>query len=227
MFALVPLLLLPGQIPTADSEDFPAKVQTAAVAATVQLVNRERSGVGSGVVLGRSGPFVYVLTAAHVVGRAEQVDVRTFSAESYPRPAAVYKKAKVVARSERDDLALVRVVTDEPPPGAVKICPQGAAPDGPNFAALSVGCKGRDAPTCRPVRVAGKKHVRKKDEDKAVWCWELDAELERGRSGGPLLDRKGRLLGITSLASGGHSYCCHLDAMHALLRDNGLEHLAR
>jgi putative serine protease PepD len=226
MAALLMLLVVAAQDGTVSSRDFSPAAQTAALAAAVRVVNPAGSQAGSGAVIGKSGPLVYVLTAAHVVEGARQLEVRTYSAKSYPRPEAVYRSAEVVARSAADDLALVRFATGDTPPGLVPICPAGDAPAGGDFGALAVGCEGDKAPTCLPVRVIAKRRVRKAGDADVVWLWELDQALARGRSGGPLLDRQGRLIGVASLISGGRSYCGHVDAVHALLRRSGLRHLA-
>jgi S1-C subfamily serine protease len=222
---LLVLLWLPGQVETIPSPDFSKELQQSAVVATVEVVNIRRHGVGSGAILGRSGPHVYVLTAAHVVQDADEVSVNTFSKTSYRKPEGTHR-AKVVARSDRDDLALIRYFSGDAAPGVLKICPDRAAPDGKGFAALSVGCSSKKAPTCQAVSVAGKKLARKQGDKTAAWYWQLEEGLAKGRSGGPLLDKQGRIIGVASLVSGGRSYCCHLDAIHELLRANGLRDLA-
>ena len=69
------LLLVAAQLPTIPARDFPDALQKKAVAATVKVVNTvAASSGGSGSIVGREGPFAYVLTAAHVVGKAETVE---------------------------------------------------------------------------------------------------------------------------------------------------------
>src|SRR3954469_16457631 len=117
MTALAFLLLAVGHIDVVRSDDFPEGLQTSAVTATVRVVNAAKGGNGTGVVIGRGGPFVYVLTAGHVVDGARALEVHTFSADAYPRAAKVYRAAEVVARERRADLALIRVSTRDAPPG--------------------------------------------------------------------------------------------------------------
>jgi S1-C subfamily serine protease len=92
--------------------------------------------VGSGVIIRQPGPFVYVLTAQHVVEQAERVDVAVFSAQSYPTPDRAGLSAEVIARDKDADLALHRF----PARAAARICPPRSVPDGKGFAALPVGC---------------------------------------------------------------------------------------
>src|SRR5690242_5141165 len=97
MTPLLLLALVPGGIETVPSPDFAKDQQVAAVLATVRVVNPARDRTGSGVLVGREGAFVYVLTAAHVVAGAEGLEVHTFSAGSYPEAAHVHDSGRVVA----------------------------------------------------------------------------------------------------------------------------------
>jgi S1-C subfamily serine protease len=76
------LLLVPGDIDTVDSQDFPGEAQVQAVTATVRVGNLSRDVEGSGVLLKRNGPLVYVLTANHVVDGSRRLEVTTFSTDT-------------------------------------------------------------------------------------------------------------------------------------------------
>jgi S1-C subfamily serine protease len=223
MFCLAGLLLLPAQV---ESADFPKERQTAALAATVRVANLSQKAVASGVLLGRKGSFVYVLTAHHLVGRGDRLEVATFTASSSPRPSRVYRSVQVVARAEdMRDLALLRVVTDDPMPGTLALCPARLLPEEMGFKALSVGCTGGEAPTCVVDEVAGKKLARRENEEKAAAFWEVDRKQPEGRSGGPLIDRRGYLLGICSGTNKEKGYFTHPDEVRAFLVDNGFDWL--
>src|SRR4051794_34530728 len=92
------LLLLPAQVETVPSPTFPRELQVAVTVAAVRVANATKGTAGSGAVVRQDGAFLYVLTAAHVVDGAEEVDVHLFSAASYPKPQQVCR-AKVLARS--------------------------------------------------------------------------------------------------------------------------------
>jgi Do/DeqQ family serine protease len=64
-----------------------------------------RPGLGSGVVVRRSGEKLYVLTNNHVAGDAEQISIKLQDGRSF--------KAKLVGRDENKDLALVMFETKE------------------------------------------------------------------------------------------------------------------
>ncbi len=225
MIGLACLLLLPGEIETVDTPDFSKEVQTAAVCATVRVVNRVQNVAGTGVVLGRKGPAVYILTACHVIQGAGRLEVATFSPSTYPTPARRYHSVQVVAQaSDTRDLALLRVVTDDPLP-ALKFCPARLVPTGVGFKGLTVGCADGKAPTCSVDEVVGTKRVRRESQLRAATFWEVARDQDDGRSGGPLVDKNGRLLGVCSGNSKDKSYYCHPDEVRGFLKESSFEWL--
>jgi len=223
-FACFALLL--GQLETVESPPFSKELQTNAVLATVRVVNLSRDSEGSGVILGRKGAFVYVLTADHVVEKADHLEVATFSASSYPKPRKVYRSVRVVARAgDTRDLALLRLVTDDPMPGSLSLCPARLVPRRKRFKALTVGCGEGEAPTCQVDEVTGKKLVRRHPGGKAASMWEVAGKQLEGRSGGPVVDKRGSLLGVCSGTNKEKSYFCHVEEVRAFLRGSGFDWL--
>src|SRR5207249_6365284 len=100
MLSLACLLLSPAATPPVDGAAFPKGVRAAAANATVRVVNVEKQSEGSGVILGRRGHFVYVLTASHVVGGTDRVEVATFSEKSAPKAHGVYRSVRLVAKAD-------------------------------------------------------------------------------------------------------------------------------
>ena len=121
MLTLALLALVPADIDVLDSKDFPKEAQVKAVTATVRVVNAAKGSEGSGALVHKGGPFLYVLTAAHVVAGAKKVEVATFTADSHPKPAKVYREAEVLAQSDEADLAVLRVTTRDDPPGLLRV----------------------------------------------------------------------------------------------------------
>src|SRR5579875_1835020 len=186
------LLLVFGQF--ADSEEFAKAVQERAVAATVRIVNRTRRVEGSGVLIGRKGKSTYILTAGHFLERGDRLEISTFTIASYPDPENVYKKAEIVALAkDMRDLALVRLTVDNPPRAGLALCPLKLLPQDKEFNALSVGCGAAAAPVCLVEKVKGAKQVRRSAAMQPALCWEAANEQTPGRSGGPLIDRHGRV----------------------------------
>ncbi len=226
MLSLLLVLFAAADVDTVDSKDFPKDVQVRAVTATVRVQNPATETQGSGVLLRRSGPHLYLLTAAHVVGDAARVEVATFTADSFPKPAAVYRSAEVVARAAESDLAVVRVATRDALPGSLPLCPASDLPTGKDLPALSVGCVAERGPSCLVETLRGVRRLRKPGAEASVRCWEAGRAGTKGRSGGPLLDRRGRVLGLASGSGDGKAYYTHRDEILTFLRKNGLEWLA-
>ena len=222
MLVLGHLLVAVGQLPTVPARDFPEAVQRKVVAATVKVVNGDKQG--SGAIVGREGPFAYVLTAAHVVGTAENVEVHVFTAGSYPKADKVYR-GNVLARAAGPDLAVVRLTSRDPLPDPLVICPPAAIPRGKNLAALSVGCGPGEAPTPVAETLLERKQIRRDGESERCWAWEAARKPEGGRSGGPLLDTAGRLIGVASGHGTERGYYAHVEEIHPFLRRNGFRWL--
>jgi S1-C subfamily serine protease len=224
VLGLACLFLLPGEIETIDTPDFSKEVQRAAVCATVRITNSAENLVGTGIILGRKGPAVFVLTAFHVVAGANRLEVATFSPSTYPVPARRYRSVKVIAFAEDTrDLALLRFVTEDPLPGSLPLCPARVVPEKAGFKALTVGCADGAAPSCAVDEVTDNKKVRRESSPKAAFFWEVARSQDEGRSGGPLVDKSGRLIGVCSGNSKEKSYYCHPDEVRAFLIQNGFE----
>jgi len=227
MIPLFLCLLAPGGLPTVASDAFSKEQQEAALMATVRIVNVSRGFDGSGAVIGRNGPLVYILTAAHVVEAGARLEVQTFSRDTYPKPAAVYKSGEVIARSKSSaaDLALIRLATGDMLPGSLSVCPPRLAPRGGSFPVLSSGCGGSNPPTCEADKVEHAFQVEKTGEAGKALFWRTGKRPVKGRSGGPLVDRQGKLLGICSVASDNAGYYSHLDEINQFLRESGFRWL--
>ncbi len=204
------------------SEEFSKKVQLNAVTATVRLSNRNRGGLGTGVNLGKKGKDTYILTTRHFARKGDQVEVSTFSAKSYPGPEAVYATGEVVAESDEiRDLALVRLTIKGEFPEALRLCPPSQAPAKKGkFRALAVGCTNGKYPTAVIATVLGKKRISRAAGGGSANVWQIETAHAEGRSGGPLVDEQGRLLGILSGTSRGKSYFVHLDEIASFLREH-------
>jgi hypothetical protein len=163
------------------------------------------------VVAGRDGYF-YVLTANHVVANAHDIQVHTFPTGDKPGP--VLTDAVVLLQAADADLALLRL-----PAGSVKVTPLALPPPGTklggeSFTGLSVGCAADGPPECRAEKIAGKRLLRRPN-GVAAFVWETAEKPDHGRSGGPLLDARGRLVGVCSGTQDGKGYYSHLDEIHA------------
>lgn len=225
MIALAMLCLLPGQLPTLDNKDFAREIQEKALTATVRVANAAEGFEGSGILLRQEGPFVYILTADHLVGKAKQLDVSLFTAASFPKAEKVYKGVEVLARDARADLAVLRLATKDALPAPLPLCPTNKVPDGKGTVVLTVGCQANGTPLQMADVVKAVRTVSKPGQEGKTKCWETAKGSVEGRSGGPLLDTQGRLLGVASGTSGGKGYYIHTEEIRAFLKHKSLSWL--
>jgi hypothetical protein len=225
---LLALVLVASEpIPTVESPDFPREIQETAISATVQVRNPAVGTEGSGFLIGKGGPFVYFLTARHIVQGAATLEVVLFSGASSPRPKATYRSPEVVAETnELADLALLRLATSDSLPAGLRLCPERLVPTEGGFPGLSVGCEGGKAPTCLLAKVKGRRLVQRQEQGATALFWEVDRKHALGRSGGPLLDRRGHLLGVCSGTSREKTYFSHPEVVRAFLKQHGFGWLA-
>jgi tetratricopeptide (TPR) repeat protein len=137
---------------------------------------------GSGIVVGAGGE---VVTNAHVVDRCDAIKVQFASKKS--------ETAVLVARDEKNDLALLRVAS---PPPAVAAFRDGA----PVRAGDTVVALGYPLPSLlssSATLTVGYVSALTGFEDDARYL-QISAPVQPGNSGGPLVDASGHLAGIVT-----------------------------
>jgi tetratricopeptide (TPR) repeat protein len=142
----------------------------------------DRAITGSGIVIGTGGE---VLTNAHVVDRCDAITIQFASKKS--------ETAVMVARDQKNDLALVRVAN---PPPAVAAFRDGT----PVRAGDTVVALGYPLPTLLSSSAAltvGYVSALSGFEDDARYM-QISTPVQPGNSGGPLLDASGHLVGIVT-----------------------------
>jgi serine protease Do len=171
--------------------------------ATVELSVSNRGG-GCGIVWDRD----VIVTNVHVVGSARRARVKLHDGSTV--------SGEVMFRDEQRDLAEVRF--DAPSAGLV-----GAAVG--NAADLRVG--DIVAAFGAPLGIAGALtlgivHRKPVDADGRIGRWiEADVRLAPGNSGGPLMDARGRVVGVNSMIAYGLALAVPSESVTRFLRLRG------
>jgi S1-C subfamily serine protease len=234
MIALLLLATLPGQFIENDST-FPKARQQEVLEATVRITmpptHDHGAPVGTGVIVLRSHGTAYILTADHVlaVDGGGQPTVSTFTAKSVPFPNAKTTKVTVVQRLPDVDLAVLRAAIAEPT-GVIRMCPkekmaEGATPTAQKpLPVLTAGMGGSfDSPFLLVDKVTG---LRRAKPGSSALFFQADTAPSAGRSGGPLVDRHGYLIGICSGTRGGRGFYVSIGEIRAALGRKNLDWLA-
>ncbi len=208
-------------LPQAKEEPFPKEVREKALAATVRLVNVDQGSEGTGVIIKHDRGEVYILTANHVVANVKNLELYVRGTEGKP---VVYRSARVLGGSTLSDLAIVRLRSTDKFPEALPICPKGKGPRARAFNALSVGWP-KNGATAQVERVRQKLLLKRPGETESIWSYETERKPTPGRSGGPLVDTSGQILGVASGHDEKSGYFTHFDEIHRFLRENGLQWL--
>ncbi len=174
---------------------------------------------GSGVVIGVKDGFAYLLTAAHVAGSG-LVELKFSSRENYPKPAWFGDGAEVIGRWADPDFALIRFPVRNREVPILPLAPAWERPKAFPVGSLSVGVGGGQASSAVPNLVVGKEFVRREGKG-AAFFWQTAVPPEAGRSGGPLLDVHGRVIGIAVAYRGAVGYYTHHDELLAALKRDG------
>ncbi len=107
----------------------------------------------------------------------------------------------------------------------LKICPLKELPKKKQFTALSVGCGDKKPPTQLKETVLEAIRAKKTGDAKLCTYFPTEAKATPGRSGGPLIDSHGRVLGICSGVEKNAGYYCHLEDIRQFLSANALDWL--
>ncbi len=152
-------------------------------------VARKTQSLGSGVIIDEDG---HVLTNEHVVARASRIRAALADGREYD--------AELVGADPNNDLAVLRLQTDEKPPWT----PLGSSEDlmvgepviaiGNPFGLSNTVTTGVISALDRSIR----------SQDRVFYGFlQTDASINPGNSGGPLLNAAGELVGINTAIYGG------------------------
>ncbi len=176
------------------------------IEAIVKVNDRRNQVTGSGVILSEDG---LVITNQHVVEKAEKVEVVVPGRKSKLR-------AEILGTDKQTDIALLRVAPDPPLPAARF----GSAADlKVGQWVLAVGNPyGLDGTVSLGIVSAKGRNL--EIPDLINDFIQTDAMIDRGSSGGPLVDLEGRVVGINSRGQGrGIGFTIPIDTALEVVRE--------
>ena len=146
----------------------------------------EEASLGSGIIVDRRG---YIVTNAHVVANAVNIKVVTFSSERTVYPATIIRK------DVENDIAILKIDPDSPMPTAIlgdsdmiKVADRVLTVGAP-FGLEQTVTAGIISDDSRNLVIDGQTY-----EDMI----QTDAAINRGNSGGPLINGSGEVVGINT-----------------------------
>jgi hypothetical protein len=236
---------LPGQA-TAEPQ-FSEALQTKALQSTVRVVHKASNGEGSGVVIRYEDHIAYVLTSAHIIDptlpNGDEIEITFFPrGKSRADVAPIKTLLDPKSRMPEEDLAVIRLTLKDPPPGVLPLCPKDQAPslvfrstperDGPPppnrpLGVLTVGIGPLGTPEVITDRILVHRFLRKTRDSPGFFHWETEKEQAVGRSGGPLVDGNGRVIGICSGTMNQKGYYLSVYEIHKCLLANAWGFLSR
>ncbi len=144
-------------------------------------------GLGSGVVVRRTGDTYYVLTNAHVAGQASQIQVTLSDARKYT--------GTLVGADTRLDLAVVSFQTSEKDIPVAQIGDSNSLHVGDWVIAIGSPYGLQSTVTAGIVSAL---HRQGGPDGNISDFIQTDAAINRGNSGGPLVDLDGKVIGINT-----------------------------
>jgi len=149
----------------------------------------QRQGLGSGVIVGRDGETVYVLTNYHVAGSASEIQIRLYDKREF--------SGKFVGGDSRMDLALVSFQTREEVPVAV-LGNSDSLRVGDWVIAVGNPYGFESSVTAGIVSALGRRAENGSGIADLTDFIQTDASINSGNSGGALLNLRGEVVGINT-----------------------------
>jgi S1-C subfamily serine protease len=197
------------------------RVSPAVVSITTRVLRRDfffdvvpEEGAGSGFVVDETG---HILTNYHVIEDAERIEVNFSNDMTFP--------AEVVGVDPRTDVAVIRV--DAPPELLTPVELGDSSQLVVGQRAIAIGNPfGQFGRTLTTGVISALDRTLEGDDGRAITgVIQTDAAINRGNSGGPLLDSSGRVIGINSAifsptgTNAGVGFAVPIDTVRRLLPD--------
>ncbi len=149
----------------------------------------EQRGLGSGIIVRRDGDTVYVLTNDHVIGNADRINVTLNDGRKF--------EATPVGSDENTDLALLKFETAEEVPIAV-LGDSSSTEVGDFVLAVGNPLGFESTVTSGIVSAIGRQGPTRQGMPLLTDFIQTDAAINRGNSGGALVNLQGEVIGINT-----------------------------
>lgn len=146
-----------------------------------------QEGLGSGVIVRRTGKTVYVLTNHHVAGNATKITVKLSDGREYD--------AKLVGTDERKDIALVKFETDDADIVIARLGDSSKLQVGDWAIALGSPFGYVSSVTTGIISALGRRGGPEGNINDFI---QTDAAINKGNSGGALANIRGEVIGINT-----------------------------
>jgi serine protease Do len=148
-----------------------------------------QTGLGSGVMISQRGKTVTVLTNAHVVGEADEISVRLWDGRRFI--------GTLVGSDERKDVALVTFESNEEVPVA-RLGNSDGLRVGDWVLAIGNPLGFSSTMTSGIISATGRRTGPNQGSTSFTDYIQTDAAINRGNSGGPLVNLRGEVVGINT-----------------------------
>ena len=149
----------------------------------------KRGGLGSGIIVKRSGDTYYVLTNNHVVSSATDISVKLSDQREF--------KGKVVGKDDRKDLAVVSFSAKEAIPIA-ELGDSNSLEVGDLVLAVGNPLGFENTITMGIVSALGRRGPQGQSVSSSTDYIQTDASINQGNSGGALVNVRGQVVGINT-----------------------------
>jgi|GEM_PF-798438 len=189
--------------------------------ATPRLVGS--GGTATAVVIARNNNELYLLTSEHVVRKSSELKLEFFDRKSYSRVSRTVLFGTALEVFPVADFAVLRFpILKDQNFEQVRLATPAERPKRFPTEGISIGCTNGKSPTCEEATLIAKRLARRTNNDEIGFFWETEQIPIPGRSGGPLFDPDGNLIGICSATTGGKGFYTHLDEILVGLKQRKL-----
>lgn len=204
----------------------PLSAQLAAIEACPRIVRRvPEEAYATGVVVAFKDQAAYILSAHHATNGSNR-QFQFFTADSIASPALTVSTASRIVMTEvTADVVLYKVPWPEGvswKPTVLPLARPGQRPKRFPFPAMSIGCSEGRPPSAINETIEAKRLGTKTDKDLA-FVWQAKEPPKQGRSGGPLLNSKGEVIGLCAASKDNLGYYVHLDEIQVALQVAGYD----